>query len=102
MASVKDRLELPARIFTAPATRSILRLSKRQWDWRSLGHWTAANISYFLPKRYTVRAGTRKSPEVNGAEDNGIIVFEDPDSEVVVMSHSWRCFPLSTLQRLMA
>jgi hypothetical protein len=27
----------------------------RQWDWRSLGRWTAAHISYFLPKRYTVR-----------------------------------------------
>ncbi|MGA7386218.1 MAG: hypothetical protein WBW81_16430, partial [Methylocella sp.] len=65
-------------IFTAPVTPSIFRLRgclpggacslarialrKRQWDRSLLGPRTGANISYFLPKRYTVRAGTRKSP----------------------------------------
>jgi hypothetical protein len=40
-----------------------------------LGQWTAAHISYFLPKLYTVRAGTRKSPGFNDAEVSGIILF---------------------------
>jgi hypothetical protein len=69
-AAVSNRRRLLARI-------KILRIAvrKHQWDRRLLGRWTGAHISYFLPKLYTARAGTRKSPGVNGTEVSRIIPF---------------------------
>jgi len=55
---------------------SRIAVRKRQWDRRLLGQWTGAHISYFLPKLYTVRAGTRKSPRLMARKLAALFFFK--------------------------
>ena len=62
----------PAR----PHRYSRIAVRKRQWDRRLLGQWTGALISYFLPKLYTVRAGSRKCPGLMARELAALFFFK--------------------------
>ena len=80
-AAATNWRRLPARIEILA-----LPLASSQWDRRLRGRWTSAPISHFLPKLYTVRAGTRKSPGLIGAEVSRGIPFLGPHPGVVAIS----------------